>query len=193
MKSRIEIENYTLWSTTDLRRIIFRAAKEELPEKRRAVVTIKYLKHGSWTLGHAYYNSTRMTLFMPRDETKLNRLKLLGTIIHEMGHMRNVRHRDMHNLRYSTAPGWREYFEREFPWYAEMPLRMKAPRPKSPRPGPEEKLQHAIEMLAEKERRIKRLQTMAKKWRAKVRYYDRQLKKAAESKKTEAGSGEPVS
>ena len=179
MKSRVEIENHTRWSTTDLRRIILRAAKEELPEGRRAIVTIKYRRHGSWTLGHAYYNSTRMTLFMPRGETQ-DHLQLLGTIIHEMGHMRNVSHRDMCNLRYSRAPGWREYFEQEFPWYAEMPLRMKAPRPKNPRPGPEEKLQHAIEMLTEKERKIKRLQTLAKKWRAKVRYYDRQIRKAAE-------------
>lgn len=180
MKSRIEIENHTLWSSTDLRRILLRAASEELPDGRRVVATIKYRKASSWTPGYAYYGSTMMTLFMPRDEAELDRLKFLNTIIHEMGHMRNVRHRDMKNLRYSTASGWRKYYEEQFPWFIEIPLRMRVLRKKKPRPGPEQKLQHALDMLAIKERRLRSLQNQARKWRAKVRYYERVIRKAAE-------------
>lgn len=40
-------------------------------------------------------------------------------------------------------------------------------------PGPDEKLEHAEKMLSINERKLKRFTTICKRWRLKVRYYER--------------------
>ena len=86
---------------------------------------------------------------------------------------RGMHHRSMNgDPRYTRMDRTKEIYS----WAESMPLEVSQPRKKAI-PGPDAKLQHAERMLALNERKLKRFTTICKKWRLRVKYYER--KKAA--------------
>lgn len=174
MARQIEIQNETQYVTRDLRKLIVRCAAEELPDSKSLIrVKFVYRRRNSSTLGTAYYGGRSTTIYLERDPEKLDRYKLAHTVIHEMGHMKNVRHRAMRgSRRYTYASGWREFYEESFPWLRDLTFAVRKPKTRK-RKGPEDKLEHARTMLATKQTNLKRAQAMVRRWQKKVRYYER--------------------
>lgn len=93
---------------------------------------------------------------------------------HEALHCMGVTHRRMNTV-YREVQRKGRYREK-FGWAADMPLDLKAPPKKKVRPtGIElacDRHEHANAMLAKADTRLKRAQTIRKKWHRKVRYYE---------------------
>jgi hypothetical protein len=86
---------------------------------------------------------------------------------HEVLHNKGVRHREM-------TPSQRNCDEPLPKWAEGLVIRLKEPKAKrSAADKVAEREQHAREMLAAYERKQKRVATLLKKWKAKVRYYER--------------------
>jgi len=179
----MKVVNETHWRTDHLRRFLYAVGREELePEDlRRLHVRVIYgrgrhYRYGS-TGGYAWYNSTQMVLKMPQEIViSYTRRSLAMTIAHEMAHCRGMQHRDMRDSpRYSFVDGWWE----RYAWANDLPLEKKAPKKKKPRLTGEalaaERAEHFRGLLAQWETRAKRAATAIKKYRAKIRYYERRV------------------
>ena len=176
----MKITNRTHWQTAQLRAIISRVAQDELdpPHRKRLRAEVTYNKargQGGCCSGWAPYHGNFVRLMVPSDT--VDRVDFAHLVAHEMAHSRGLHHRDMKTRRYSRkAEGWREYYA----WAAELPLERKALKAK---PAPMErstaKLVHALAQLRRWESKVKRASTGARKWRGKVRYYQKQQAVAA--------------
>lgn len=164
------IINKTHWRADQLRAFVSRIAAEELTADRRKRLKITFVytrKAGScYSSGFAYYHGSatvRLSKHMP------DKVDLAICIAHELAHTRGMRHPAMKgDPRYDRMPAslWR------YAWAASMPLEVREAR-KNAIPGPDVKLEHAQKMLTINERKLKRATTIVRKWRIKVRYYER--------------------
>lgn len=199
----MKLINRTRWRTNDLKRIASRVAREELndtPRQRRQrkdlEVEIVYSASGRHT-GCAYLRGAYARIRLPRPRPLPERLKtrlltegradtiarfedyhkpdpvtLAWLFAHEFAHVRGQRHATMTGdvMRCTNTARAR------YVWAAELPIRLKTEKPKPTsvdRVGA--RFTHARVMLAKAETRRKRAVTIEKKWRAKVRYYERTL------------------
>jgi hypothetical protein len=173
----MRIQNKTEYLTTDLAAIIRRVAHAEFDQKhlRRVRVVAQYRRSNGRTLGRGIigsgsYPSGWIQLLLDRDPAKLDKVTLAHTIAHEFAHNKGLRHRDLHNTRYGYTEGWRELYA----WAADMPLRLKAPKPKlAPSTKAQKQLAYAHTMLAKSQRKAKLAATLVKRWQRRVRYYTR--------------------
>jgi len=169
------IINHTHWKTEHLRAFVSRVAMDELSTEQRARlrITFRYGRAHGFSSGYAYYNShVALVRLSKRNPSKID---LAYVIAHELAHTRGMHHRSMANdPRYRRLKRTAEIYA----WADALPLEVNEPKKKK-RPGAEEKLVHSEKMLRLHEIRLKRQTTLTKKWRAKVKRYENQLRKAA--------------
>ena len=175
----MKIINETHWRTDQLRAIIARTATDELDssDRRRLLVTVAYGAKSSGVSGRAACGGPWVKLFVSRVE--IDRVSLAHTTRHELAHFRGLRHPAMRgSRRYSYVEGWRALDA----WADEMPLEVK---PAAPRPTADErralKLTRAKDSLARWERRLKVAHGRVRRWRGRVRDYERYTAIAAQA------------
>jgi len=89
--------------------------------------------------------------------------KVAGTIFHELQHLKGLRHKDM-----------KDNFD--VSWVDEKyPLRLKEVKPKIKRNFIQERYEKAKRHVKEKESLINRQQKLLKKWKSKVKYYEKKI------------------
>jgi hypothetical protein len=168
----VKIVNQTHFETRDLRAILQRAAVDvlEADKRRRVVVTVVYSRKSNGAAsGCAAVGGTRCRIRVHKHAPRLDALAWVA--VHEFRHLNGWTHAEMKG-RYSFDDLGR------YAWAATMPLRVRQLKPKA-RPAVADKLAHAVRMQARAASRLKRAQTIARKWAAKVRYYDRRAAAAS--------------
>ena len=182
----MKIINRTVWRTDHLKAILQKAAEIELePAKRKAmVVTVMYTRgglssgcaylggrHATVRIRHPFSRTTRR-IGGPLSPEMLTDLKLAFASVaaHELAHARGMTHEQMPKYYKWAGGSWREYVA----WAANLPLDVKVSKVTA-KPALDDKLAHVQRMLKVAETRVKRAQTIAKKWKQKERYYLRTM------------------
>jgi len=169
----VRITNRTHWSTKDIGTLIRRVAQDELNtgQLKTARITIKYQRGDRGALGWCFYGTMRnpcvvMRLMLPRPGSPLDLVLLAQVIAHELGHAKGIRHRDMKNTRYGYIDGWRE----RYAWATAFPIREQVVKPKPDRVVV--RASRCEAMVAKYRTKVKRDQTILRKWTRKLRYYE---------------------
>jgi len=166
----VKIINKTHFETRDLRAIFQKAAEIELePEHRKRLKVYVVYSRGGGMSGCAYIKSNWSKVRIAKHET-VNPRNLAYLAAHEFAHCRGMRHRQMP----SYLRHWSGSHER-YAWAEGMQVRI---RPKKKRLtfralDTDTKIIHARRMHARALTRLKRAQTIEKKWRVKVKYYEK--------------------
>lgn len=166
---RLKITNETDYRTSDLRRFLTIGFREEgvnLKEEWGRYVIKFYRPRGSLA-GQAQYNIRWMRLALRDSEGELspNQITRLAQVfVHELGHNRGEKHRDM--VSSGTLP---------VPWAEGLRIRKKVVKPKPKRDIVAERAEHAAKMLRQHETKLRREEKLVKKWAQKVKYYGRVL------------------
>lgn len=172
MRRKIEIQNRTHWRTRDLRRFAVRAAHEaEAPEFIRLTVSYNRQVTGSCS-GRAVVRGHNARLMVPSQS--VDRIDLVGTLVHEFGHLRGLEHAQMRG-----NPRWQrtgDHHRALYAWAESLPLELVKPKPAVRATG----MALVEQRRAATERRLrawltrqKRAATAVRKLRARLRYYDR--------------------
>lgn len=180
--------NKTHWNTRDLRRIAQRVCREEFPRDRfgakwrqmRVVVGYNRAGDGS-SSGHAYYGGSTAYVNVPSGNVRgkgavghVDPIDFAHVVAHEFGHCKGLRHGRMPPHMDGTKAGKRsDYITQHFAWAAAIPIRRQVPV-RAARPTADDKLAHAERMLRRAQTRLKRAQTIERKWRRSVAYYTKQ-------------------
>lgn len=180
----MRIVNETRWRTDHLRALIAKVAADELdPAARRTLrVRVRYKVRRGWrrsigaTSGLAVIGGCSMTLYLPTGDV-VDRRRFTKIVAHECAHIRGLTHAQMRgSSRYTWISGWAE----RYAWAEALPLERKAALPK---PTAEarlaRRLAHAAAMQARWERRLKIAQGRVRRWRGRVRDYERYIAAAA--------------
>lgn len=167
----MEIINKTHWETPHLRAFVSPIAAQELTQDQRNRLRLwfTYTRRAgsSYASGCAVLNGSTATVRLSKHTP--DKIDLAMVIAHELAHVRGMRHPSMKgDPRYDRRDRTGEIYS----WALALPLEVREPRQKA-KPGPDRKLEHAEAMLAINERKLKRFTTICKKWRVKVRYYER--------------------
>lgn len=157
----MKVINHTDYETKDLKAIFVRACKEEGTDTDREV-TIVYGK--KWISGVATLSGTYVKMRLPKNRNKFSRKSLAQVFIHEIGHNLGLLHSDMVNHRQIPVD-----------WVYEYPLRKAQLKEKPVRNLKQERYDHAKKTLETKEKIAKRLTNQIKKWKKKIKYYERTL------------------
>ena len=182
-RRRIEIENRTIYRNDDLRALIRKACgivfdPGDKPIVRALVMTAK---SKSQVTGCAYVGGTRMTIRIGKE---VRDLRVVGAIIvHELGHLRGLRHPDMRggakwtDVGVPTRDGVSGYDQwmKANEWVAGMQLRKRDPIVKEKVTGVELveiKMVRVQANLARWESKAKRAANAIRKLRKQVRYYE---------------------
>lgn len=185
----MKIDNRTHWNTQHLRAIIARVAATELDPNHRRQATIRVVYGRSrGSSGVAYVGSSlavvriasgnptwRMKHGVP--ELPVDKVDFAGTVAHEMAHLRGMKHAWMRGCpRYRRVEGHKDLYA----WAEAMPLERQAAKSK---PALDERRQqrlaHARTMLVAWERKAKIAAGRVRRWRGRVRDYERYLQLAA--------------
>jgi len=185
---KLRIQNYTAYRTVDLRRF-FTAGLRAMVVTRSKTIEVRYrsgrLTCSRATLGAFEEVSAVDADGLPSKKWRLDEGRWIRMLIgkpspsgpdlrrfarvfeHEVLHNKGVGHREM------TPAQWR--CDEPLPKWADgLVIRLKEVKAK---PTAADRVagraEHAREMLAAYERKQKRVATLLKKWRAKVRYYER--------------------
>jgi hypothetical protein len=168
---RIELKNKTHYRDDHIRAFLVKGIQTERPDlckhgARPMRVIVSYRRNTSGSSGCAYLHSHWMTVRLPKDTTKIDKVDFALVIAHELGHTRGLDHRRMNSCAtYGRVGRWREIYA----WADGLPLEVK---PKtSKRKQPDAKLEHCKRMFKAALTREKRATTLRKKWEAKVKYY----------------------
>lgn len=177
----LRIKNETDYLTIDLRRFFMAglAAKGASTDKFIRVIYGRGAAHHGYAhlgvqVGRQHIEANWIQISLPRDAAKLDLLKLAQVFEHEVDHNLGLQHGEMQDW-WTLAPVWQE----------ELVIRVSArvlvpPPPRlSVRAYREAR---ARAMLAKWEKKQERVAKLIKKWKAKVRYYERTAAKAAGGK-----------
>ena len=195
----MRIDNRTDYLTMDLRRIIQACCQADgFKVPPGAIVRIVYARQEDRISGWAAYRARNLTipdvnrqsltlaekrqgcamlLRIPR--TKVNIERFIAVVRHEVGHWRNLKHRDMAGSLLDT----RLFKLADHPWARGLKLDVQeaSAAPTAPTRADRVKAReaHVREMLALHEARLKRQKALVVRWRERVRYYDRKAEKMA--------------
>lgn len=175
----MKLTNKTHWRTDDLRALIAAALDADGIGTQGMHVTVEPAKRSNrrWCSGYAWLRGSSIHVRVPQPMGEWGALPdhlrddLARVVIHEAAHCRGVEHADMHgNLKRDWRGGTDD---RDVSFAAAIWVRAKPVKVKSPVDHVARRAAHAAAKLAEAERRLKLARTIAAKWRAKVRYYER--------------------
>jgi hypothetical protein len=163
----MKIDNHTNWSTDDLRKLMT-ATLKKIGFKKINLVKIIYQRGLRTSIGGTcWYRHIDMIVPKPESlDKKFDTVRFVQVFTHEVHHRMGLGHGDMVSS-YDIDCSWAKDFE--------VNLEVKIPKPKEPLV--QRRYKHAKKMLKEKERTIRRNQNLAKKWKKKVRYYEKKIKK----------------
>jgi hypothetical protein len=196
------VENTTRYSTMDIKRIV-RGCVERLvewPAWRGVRVYVKYKRRWSCVAGRGYLGGDGIFLYMQRwaffrgennaaydtEQFQHSAEDLAHTVFHELEHNLGKTHKDIGS--YDTA------------WAASLPLRhlgTRKPKVEIDKDTPtyvrwelvrKRREAHAREMLQRYEKKLKRTEALIRKWRKRVRYYEKLHKPTARPVPEEASA-----
>jgi hypothetical protein len=181
----MKIKNRTEWSTKDFQKLMNECVRREGMDNHRTVI-IEYSKRFCTTHGIASVNGNWIRMFVLKPVVEYNegseikkKLREFDSVLfaeiftHELGHNRGLHHEDMIKLS-----------DMDMIWAKEFKINLKeglkfengkivSAIPKEPRNLKTERYEHALRMMKEKEQSLRRNQSLLRKWRCKVRYYER--------------------
>ena len=185
----MKLINKTNLRTDHLRAFVNRVAKEEMVELKHATFTVIYRRissRGAYIGGFAYYGlPPRVTIKIPKD-IPIDKVELAYVMAHEMAHAQGLRHKQMRNSRYSRRYSIRngEDWKKHYLWANELPLEIQ-PAVKKIKPTPDQTIRLKLDRCLKRQNqwgtKVKRSQTIYRKWKQRSQYYERQLKKVAEN------------
>lgn len=165
----MRIDNRTGYRLRDIRKLVVAAFKAEGVSPAMYWIEIAGT---SWARIHgiAWLDTGHIRMYIPEhfaaDFNQKETHEFAKIFVHEIGHTLGLVHRDQ--IDYSEIPT---------PWADGLVLRRKLERPQIP--IRERRFANARKKLVEHSRKLKREQNMVRKWRSKVRYYERVLDTAA--------------
>lgn len=165
----MRIRNETHWNTEDLRKLFAAGFKAEGVKHKRYLVRVKYARQQRWCSGMAGLYSRWMHLRIPKSNVPL--VDLARVFVHELGHCLGLQHKEMANCRSIDVP-----------WAGGIQVRKAEVKPVAPKPKVDVKLvrfEKAQKMLAKHQAKLQREEKLVKKWRAKVKYYEKRFAVAA--------------
>ncbi len=160
----MKVINNTNYDTRYLRSLFIKCEKHEGTNYKYRQVTIKS-NSSTWRIGgYAWYNSGSIVIKLPKKEANIRRIAQV--YIHEVGHNLGLHHKDMP---FSNAI--------DVSW---LPLDVNAPFKKSeaqkPKPNIiEVRATKAQKKLDEWTKKMSRAKTFVKKYRTKVKYYEKKM------------------
>ena len=199
---KLKIRNSTHWSTGDLRRITLRCMHHlGIDPDKQHTMDVEYRRSYNRTSGWAYVGTGHFCLRLPRalHQTKdtgqwIVRYQggapwdskvvvpdafppeivtdITRTLLHELQHTMGLRHEDM-------ADCWAPEYLADCPWHKNYQVRRLGANKKAASPVDKREatarnnLRLAEERVKKLAQQTKRANTILKKWRAKVRYYDK--------------------
>lgn len=179
--TRLQVINETGYDARAIRSLIVRALRSQGVGVAGAVRVVYSggdgRHHGCAALGESVrFRGLNMSLSIPRDPAKLDVGKFARVIRHEVMHWRGVQHADMtDDQRYcrGATPAWAEgvvvaHREKAVPSREERLLK---------------KCVHAHEMYRRAEARLKRAETIVKRWRQRVSDAELAIDRASEPKR----------
>jgi len=163
----MKIKNKTDYNTQFLRRLFMVCEKHEGTEgKGRVVMVEKTWRAGIH--GKAWYNSGFVTIYLPPGKYGPHSSTLVQIYIHEVGHNLGLHHKDMIDW-WSINTSW-------LPNDLNCPIPLKVSKPPKPKPNiVEVRTAKAHKKLDEWEHKLSRAKTFVKKYRTKVRYYEKKM------------------
>lgn len=180
------IKNSTVWDTANLRKLFYKCVREvekiESPEykftnrKRRFILEIMNTEGGS--RGRATVNGHWIMIKIPkawRTETEISedhKAELVRLIVHEYYHTIGYRYHDRCNYKRDFTKNW------ESSWSKDYPIKQKETKKEVKQDLRQKRYKQAIVNLKQATTRKKRSETLYKKWRDKVAYYERQFSKS---------------
>jgi len=162
----MKIINKTQYDTRYLRSLFIQCEKHEGTNyKYREVEVLKSKR--TRVHGKAWYNSRYVTIYLPNNASVHS---IARVYIHEVGHNIGLRHKDMAYIG-----------NIDITWLHDEIAPLKKPKTSKPKPNiVEVRANHAQTKLDEWEKKLARAKTFVKKYRKKVKYY--QKKRAASPK-----------
>lgn len=176
----MKIINKTNYDTRYLRSLFIKCEKHEGTNYKYREVEVRY-SH-SWRVGgYAYYNSRYIVMKLPKRHTiKISEYytgkkreeeqgawsqRVAQTYIHEVGHNLGLHHKDMPNSSMIDVS-----------WLSDELLPLKKLKATKPKPNIiEVRANHAQNKLDEWNKKLIRAKTFVKKYRKKVKYYEKKM------------------
>jgi hypothetical protein len=179
---RISISNKTDWQTGHLRAFVRRTIAFALPNEQFPAHLKISVVHTRWhtTSGWAYYPTASragvVRLRVSKNETPHLKRHLALLIAHELAHSCGYRHAQING---SPLYNWKGDWLDRYAWADDLPLEKTPPKPPKQKPTPEAKLQKKAAYVDRKVRelatKMKRTQTILKKWQKKQKYYAKKI------------------
>jgi hypothetical protein len=129
-----------------------------------------------WVNAYAPFNHYRQRGGRPRTLDDSDKIELAHIIAHEVAHCAGMEHSDMKECYRELT--WGGNWDTKFEWAAAMPLGFIEPRKRVQKTGlalAEERHARAIAKVKEWESKKRRAAKLEKKWRDKIRYYERRM------------------
>ena len=179
---KIKIDNKTWFNSADIRKIVRAALTAEGITGNQYLVEVRYSRRGGSIGGWGWYHWKKIKMCIPKHEWNTSgtsgkepwqfspwRVKEFAQVmVHEFGHNLGLRHGEM--CRVSDI---------DVDWCEGMTIGVnEPPKKKTPTERSAERETKARARVEELEKEIKRKNNLLKKWRTKVRYYDRKNKAA---------------
>ena len=159
----MKIINKTNYDTRYLRSLFIKCEKHEGTNYKYREVEVRYNRSCYHRVGgHAWYHS-RFVMKLPREDAKVRRVAQV--YIHEVGHNLGLHHKDMASS-----------FSIDVSWLADETIPNKKLKPPKSKPNiVETRAKHAQKKLDEWNKKLNRAKTFVKKYRIKVKYYEKKM------------------
>lgn len=195
----MKVDNFTAYRTADLRRF-FAAGLRAMNAKSDKTIEVEYrtnARHICWAaMGRVVrttvvdddgvtvrpfktYEGRWIRMLLPKPGEPVDVRRFARVFEHEVHHTKGAQHKEMTQHQRDCdlpLPEWAEGLEIRL---KPEPAKLSVAERTAQRIA--ERETHAREMLALYETKAKRTATLLKKWRTKVRYYERQTAKAAKT------------
>jgi len=168
----MKINNETKFSTRDLRKVFLAGLKDRGANYKSYRIRVYNSRKG--IRGYAWVNSYDMAMGIPSKEDLTNSESMerfAQVFIHEVDHTLGLKHREMKHIR-----------QIDVSWSEGMTIQKESPKPKktiSMQERIDQREQKAKDKTAMYEKKVKHYQNLLKKWKKKVKYYERRNKAAS--------------